>query len=135
MRDADETILAPQQGRTRNGGEAGHEERPVDGYASEGHGEASQGRAGPGRATKTTRKEALGQLAAVTASRGTTPGAGCSGYGRAGYQRGNHLVAARPSPLDALERHGELVPDKARYGSGFGNELLAMSAATPPTGR
>lgn len=47
-----------------------------------------------------------------------------------GYQCGKYLVVALPSLLDGLERHGELVPGKARYSAEVKGELLAMSAAT-----
>ncbi|EPR76201.1 hypothetical protein ADILRU_1532 [Leifsonia rubra CMS 76R] len=35
-----------------------------------------------------------------------------------------------PALLDALERHGELVPGKVRYSPKGRGELLQMSAAT-----
>jgi hypothetical protein len=47
-----------------------------------------------------------------------------------GGQCGKYLTVAMPALLDALERHGELVPGKARYSPGVRGELLQMSAAT-----
>ena len=47
-----------------------------------------------------------------------------------GYQCGKYLVVAMPTLLEALERHGELVPGRARYSPEVRAELLAMSAAT-----
>ena len=47
-----------------------------------------------------------------------------------GGQCGKYLSIAMPALLDALERHGELVPGKARYSPGVRGELLQMSAAT-----
>lgn len=43
---------------------------------------------------------------------------------------GKYLAVAMEPLLDALERHGELVPGKARYSAEVRAELLAMSPAT-----
>ena len=43
---------------------------------------------------------------------------------------GRYLVASMALQLDALERHGELVPDQDRYSADVRAELLAMSSAT-----
>ena len=48
----------------------------------------------------------------------------------AGFECGKYLTAAMPVLLDALERHGELVPGKARYSAEVRAELEAMSPAT-----
>lgn len=47
-----------------------------------------------------------------------------------GYECGKYLAVSMPLLLDALERHGELVPGAARYSCEVRAELLAMSAAT-----
>lgn len=47
-----------------------------------------------------------------------------------GGQCGKYLTASMRAHLDALERHGELVPGQARYSMQVRAELLAMSAAT-----
>lgn len=47
-----------------------------------------------------------------------------------GGECGKYLKIAMPTLLDALERHGELVPGKDRYSPGVRAELEAMSAAT-----
>lgn len=47
-----------------------------------------------------------------------------------GYECGKYLAAAMTVLLDALERHGELVPGKARYCPEVRAELEAMSPAT-----
>jgi hypothetical protein len=51
-------------------------------------------------------------------------------WAASGGQCGKYLAAAMPTLLDALERHGELVEDRQRYGPQVRAELLAMSAAT-----
>lgn len=48
----------------------------------------------------------------------------------AGGECGKYLAVAMPALLDALERHGELVPGKARYSVSVRAELEAMSPAT-----
>lgn len=48
----------------------------------------------------------------------------------AGFECGKYLAASMMALLDALERHGELVPGKARYSAPVRAELLGMSAAT-----
>lgn len=47
-----------------------------------------------------------------------------------GHECGKYLAASMSVLLDALERHGELVPSKARYSGQVRAELLGMSAAT-----
>ncbi|MGL4782956.1 MAG: hypothetical protein ACRC25_06185, partial [Aeromonas hydrophila] len=47
-----------------------------------------------------------------------------------GYECGKYLAVAMSVLLDGLERHGELVPGKARYSASVRAELEAMSAAT-----
>jgi len=47
-----------------------------------------------------------------------------------GYECGKYLAASMSLLLDALERHGELVPGKARYSAQVRGELETMSAAT-----
>ena len=47
-----------------------------------------------------------------------------------GFECGKYLAVAMPTLLDALERHRELVPGKARYSPEVRAELEAMSAAT-----
>lgn len=51
-------------------------------------------------------------------------------WAASGGQCGKYLAASMRTQLDALERHGELVPGQARYSSEVRAELLAMSAAT-----
>ncbi len=48
----------------------------------------------------------------------------------AGFECGKYLAVSMPTLLDALERHGELVPGKARYSPEVRAELEAMSPAT-----
>lgn len=48
----------------------------------------------------------------------------------AGFECGKYLAVAMPVLLDALERHGELVPGKDRYCPEVRAELEAMSPAT-----
>lgn len=48
----------------------------------------------------------------------------------AGFECGKYLAAAMPVLLDALERHGELVPGTSRYSPEVRAELEAMSPAT-----
>ena len=50
-------------------------------------------------------------------------------WAASGGQCGRYLVASMALQLDALERHGELVPDQDRYSSEVRAELLAMSSA------
>lgn len=47
-----------------------------------------------------------------------------------GYECGKYLAASMSILLDALERHNELVPGKARYSAAVRAELEAMSPAT-----
>lgn len=47
-----------------------------------------------------------------------------------GGECGNYLAASMTVLLDALERHGEIVPGKARYSVAVRDELESMSAAT-----
>lgn len=47
-----------------------------------------------------------------------------------GFECGKYLAVAMPTLLEALERHGELVPGTARYSPEVRGELQAMSAAT-----
>lgn len=47
-----------------------------------------------------------------------------------GGECGKYLAVAMPALLDALERHGELVPGKARYSVSVRAELETMSPAT-----
>jgi hypothetical protein len=51
-------------------------------------------------------------------------------WAASGGQCGRYLVASMALQLDALERHGELVPDQDRYSADVRAELLAMSSAT-----
>jgi transposase InsO family protein len=51
-------------------------------------------------------------------------------WAASGGQCGKYLAASMRTQLDALERHGELVPGVARYSTQVRAELLAMSAAT-----
>lgn len=51
-------------------------------------------------------------------------------WAASGGQCGKYLAASMQIQLDALERHGELVPGKDRYEASVRGELLAMSAAT-----
>ena len=51
-------------------------------------------------------------------------------WAASGGQCGWYLAASMALQLDALERHGELVPDQGRYSSEVRAELLAMSSAT-----
>jgi hypothetical protein len=51
-------------------------------------------------------------------------------WAASGGQCGKYLAASMRAQLDALERHGELVPGQARYSMQVRAELLAMSAAT-----
>lgn len=51
-------------------------------------------------------------------------------WAASGGQCGKYLAASMRTQLDALERHGELVPGLARYSTQVRAELLAMSAAT-----
>jgi hypothetical protein len=51
-------------------------------------------------------------------------------WAASGGQCGRYLAASMTLQLDALERHGELVPDQGRYSSRVRVELLAMSSAT-----
>lgn len=51
-------------------------------------------------------------------------------WAASGGQCGKYLAASMRLQLDALERHGELVPGKRRYSGEVRAELLAMSAAT-----
>lgn len=48
----------------------------------------------------------------------------------AGYECGKYLAVSMPTYLGSLERHGELIPGKARYSPEVRAELLAMSPAT-----
>src|SRR5690606_36067764 len=52
------------------------------------------------------------------------------GWAGTGGQCGKYLAASMLTQLDALERHGELVPGQGRYSGEVRAELLAMSAAT-----
>lgn len=47
-----------------------------------------------------------------------------------GGECGKYLAVAMTALLDALERHGELIPGKARYSEAVRAELTTMSAAT-----
>ena len=51
-------------------------------------------------------------------------------WAASGGQCGKYLAASMRTQLDALERHGELVPGQDRYSAEVRAELLAMSAAT-----
>ena len=51
-------------------------------------------------------------------------------WAASGGQCGRYLAASMGLQLDALERHGELVPGKDRYSPQVRAELLAMSSAT-----
>ena len=51
-------------------------------------------------------------------------------WAASGGQCGKYLAASMRTQLDALERHGELVPGQDRYSGRVRAELLAMSAAT-----
>lgn len=51
-------------------------------------------------------------------------------WAASGGECGKYLAASMTILLDALERHGELVPGKARYSAGVRAELETMSAAT-----
>ena len=51
-------------------------------------------------------------------------------WAASGGQCGKYLVASMRTQLDALERHGELVPGQDRYSQQVRAELLVMSAAT-----
>ncbi len=47
-----------------------------------------------------------------------------------GGMSGKYLAVAMPRLVDALERHGELLPGRGRYSAAVRGELLAMSPAT-----
>lgn len=51
-------------------------------------------------------------------------------WAASGGQCGKYLAASMANQLDALERHGELVPGQDRYSPQVRAELLAMSAAS-----
>jgi hypothetical protein len=51
-------------------------------------------------------------------------------WAASGGQCGKYLAASMRTQLDALQRHGELVPGQGRYSTEVRAELLAMSAAT-----
>ena len=51
-------------------------------------------------------------------------------WAASGGQCGKYLAASMRTQLDALQRHGELVPGQDRYSEQVRAELLAMSAAT-----
>ncbi|QYL26658.1 transposase [Mycobacterium shottsii] len=51
-------------------------------------------------------------------------------WAASGGQCGRYLAASMALQLDALERHGELVDGRDRYGPAVRAELLAMSSAT-----
>lgn len=51
-------------------------------------------------------------------------------WAASGGQCGKYLAASMATQLDALERHGELVPGRDRYSEAVRAELLRMSAAT-----
>ena len=51
-------------------------------------------------------------------------------WAASGGQCGKYLAASMGLQLDALERHGELVPGQDRYSPRVRAELLAMSAAS-----
>lgn len=51
-------------------------------------------------------------------------------WASSGGQCGKYLAASMLLQLDALERHGELVPGRDRYSAEVRGELLAMSPAT-----
>jgi hypothetical protein len=51
-------------------------------------------------------------------------------WAASGGQCGKYLAASMATQLDALERHGELVPGQDRYSPQVRAELLAMSAAS-----
>ncbi|CAN5864844.1 hypothetical protein BH20ACT6_BH20ACT6_24900 [soil metagenome] len=51
-------------------------------------------------------------------------------WAASGGQCGKYLAASMRTQLDGLERHGELVPGRDRYGPAVREELLAMSAAS-----
>ncbi len=51
-------------------------------------------------------------------------------WAASGGQCGKYLAASMRTQLDALERHGELLPGQGRYSQPVRAELLAMSAAT-----
>lgn len=50
-------------------------------------------------------------------------------WAASGGQCGKYLSVSMPTQLDALERHGELVPGQGRYSQAVRGELLSMSAA------
>ena len=51
-------------------------------------------------------------------------------WAASGGQCGRYLAASMAVQLAALERHGELVPGRDRYGPEVRAELMAMSSAT-----